>query len=80
MRRRSVRVAATSVVTGLCIAYLVWKIDVRESIHEIASADFAYLALALLIMAVTVLPMAWRWQRLLRAQGVRDRLPWLTRS
>jgi hypothetical protein len=29
---------------------------------------------------VTILPMAWRWQLLLKAKGVHDGLPWLTRA
>jgi hypothetical protein len=80
MRNRLLRLVATVVVTGLCTAYLVWKIDVSESAREIADANLAYLLGALAIMAVTVVPMAWRWQRLLAAKGIRDRLPWLTRS
>jgi uncharacterized protein (TIRG00374 family) len=78
--RRVLRVVATIVVTALCTAYLVWKIDVSESVREIADANVAYLLAALAIMAVTVLPMAWRWQQLLRAKGIEERLPWLTRS
>jgi glycosyltransferase 2 family protein len=78
--RRSVRVVATLVVTGLCTAYLVWKIDISESLREIADANLAYLALSFAIMAATVVPMAWRWQLLLRAKGIRDELPWLTRA
>ena len=31
-------------------------------------------------MAGTVWPMAWRWQRLLLAQGIPDRLAWLVRA
>jgi hypothetical protein len=80
MKRRAVRVTATTVVTALCTAYLIWKIDLSESIREIADANVAYLAAALAIMAVTVLPMAWRWQRLLAAKHIHERLPWLTRS
>ena len=33
-----------------------------------------YLLLALFLMVVTILPMAWRWQLLLRAKGVEDGL------
>jgi glycosyltransferase 2 family protein len=80
MRRRLLRVSATLVVTGLCTAYLVWKIDLSKSLQEIRSADFAYLAAAFAIMVVTVFPMAWRWQKLLAARGIEDRLPWLSRS
>jgi len=31
-------------------------------------------------MIVTIVPMAWRWQLLLRAKGVQDNLVWLTRA
>jgi uncharacterized protein (TIRG00374 family) len=80
MRRRPVRVLATTVVTGLCIAYLIWKVDISQAVREIAEANYLYLLLSLVIMAVTVVPMAWRWQRLLRAKRIEERLPWLTRS
>jgi glycosyltransferase 2 family protein len=80
MSRRLVRIVATAVVTGLCTAYLVWKVDLAEAAGEIAHANLAYLLGALALMAVTVLPMAWRWQRLLGAKGIDERLPWLTRS
>jgi len=43
-------------------------------------ADLGYLLLALVLMVVTILPMAWRWQLLLRAKSVHDRMPWLTRA
>jgi len=78
--KRALRVGATLVVTGLCVAYLVWKIDLSRTGHILAHARFGYFALALAIMIVSVWPMAWRWQRLLRAQGVEDRLPWLVRT
>jgi len=78
--RRALRIVGTLVVTGLCIAYLVWKIDLGRTGHELAHARLGYLLASLGIMVVTVWPMAWRWQRLLRAQGVEDRLPWLVRA
>ncbi len=31
-------------------------------------------------MVLSVFPMAWRWQQLLRAKGIEDRLPWLARA
>jgi uncharacterized protein (TIRG00374 family) len=77
---RSIRVALTLLVTGLCTAYLIWKIDLSRTLRVIADADPAYLLLALVLMTVTVLPMAWRWQLLLRAKGVEDGIPWLTRA
>jgi glycosyltransferase 2 family protein len=78
--RRSVRLTLTLVVTALCTAYLLWKVDVSETADVVAHADLGWLALALAIMAVTVVPMAWRWERLLRARGIHDRLPWLVRA
>lgn len=78
--RRLLRIVGTLVVTGLAIAYLVWKIDLGRTGHELAHARIGYFLASLAIMVVTVWPMAWRWQRLLRAKGVEDRLPWLVRT
>jgi uncharacterized protein (TIRG00374 family) len=78
--RRTVRVSATLVVTGLCTAYLLWKIDVRETLEVVRGANLAYLAGAAVIMIVTLVPMAWRWQLLLAARGIADRLGWLLRA
>lgn len=80
MRRRSVRVGLTLVLTGLASAYLVWKIDVSRTADELRDAHLGWLALATAIMVVTVVPMAWRWQRLLAAKGMHDRLRWLLRA
>jgi glycosyltransferase 2 family protein len=79
-RNRLLRIAATIVVTGLGLAYLAWKIDVRESLHLLGAARPGWFAAAVAVMAASVLPMAWRWQRLLRAHGIEDRLPWLARA
>jgi uncharacterized protein (TIRG00374 family) len=74
------RVLATLVVTGLCTAYIVWKIDLGRTGHVLASANAGWWVLSLTIMAGSVWPMAWRWQRLLAARGVHERLPWLVRA
>jgi glycosyltransferase 2 family protein len=79
-RTRAVRIALTVAVTGACVAYLVWKIDVRRTAHILVHANAGYFAAAVAIMAVSVLPMAWRWQQLLRASGIRERLGWLVRA
>ena len=76
----AVRALANVVVTELGTPYLLWKIDVSESASVLANADLAYAAAALPIMLLTVWPMAWRWQRLLQASGIGDRLGWLTRA
>ena len=41
-QRRSVRVLATLVVTGLCLAYIVWKIDVGRRSTSSRDADYWY--------------------------------------
>jgi glycosyltransferase 2 family protein len=78
--RRLLRLVLTLAVTGLAVAYLVWKIDVSRTWHIVSHASAGWFLLALVIMAVTVWPMAWRWSRLLLAQGIRDRLGWLVRA
>jgi glycosyltransferase 2 family protein len=77
---RPIRVTLTLLVTGLCTAYVLWKIDIGKTIDVIAGADSVYVALALAIMVVTILPMAWRWKLLLQAKGVEEEIPWLTRA
>jgi uncharacterized membrane protein YbhN (UPF0104 family) len=74
------RTAATLVVTGLCTAYILWKIDVGETLHVLANAEASWWLLSLAIMVVSVWPMAWRWRRLLAARGVHDSLSRLVRT
>jgi len=74
------RALATLVVTGLCTAYIVWKIDLGRTGHVLAHAQAGWWLLSFGIMAGSVLPMAWRWQRLLAARGVHERLRWLVRT
>jgi len=78
--KRALRIVLTLAVTGGCLAYLVWKIDVGKTAHIVANANPGYFLLSVGIALVTVPPMAWRWQLLLRAKGIHDNLPWLTRA
>jgi len=77
---RSLRAVLTLLVTGLGAAYLVWKIDVSRSFDVLADADPWYFLAAVALMTVTILPMAWRWEWLLRAKGIEEPLTWLTRA
>ena len=77
---RLLRLLITAVVTGLCAAYVISKIDVGETGRILARADVGYVLAAVALMAVTTVPMAWRWGRLLAAKDVRERLSWLTRA
>jgi glycosyltransferase 2 family protein len=77
---RPLKVALTLLVTALCTAYVIWKIDVGRTIDLIAQIDLAYFLGAVAIMVVTTLPMALRWKWLLDAERIHDRLAWLTRA
>jgi glycosyltransferase 2 family protein len=80
MRRRSIRVVSTLVVTGLCTAYILWKIDLGQTLHVLGNANLGYFLASVAIMVLTVLPMAWRWQKLLSGRGIHDNFPWLLRA
>ena len=80
MRKRSVRIGLTLLFTGLALGYLVWKIDIHQTIDILVDADLWWFALAVAIMIGTALPMALRWQWLMEAQHMPDRFWWLTRA
>lgn len=79
-RSRGVRATVTLVLTGLCTAYILWQIDVGRTIDILAGADVGYFLASAALVLATVWPMAWRWQLLLRARGIEDRLAWLVRA
>jgi len=67
-------------VTGLAVTYIVWKIDLRETAHVLAHASVGWWLASFGIWVVSVWPLAWRWQKLLAASGVQERLGWLVRT
>jgi len=80
LSNRWLRLGATLLVTGLAAAYIVSKIDLGKTAHTIGHANPRWLALSAFLTVVTVPPQAWRWQMLLRARGIRDSIPWLSRA
>ncbi|HZG36273.1 MAG TPA: lysylphosphatidylglycerol synthase transmembrane domain-containing protein [Gaiellaceae bacterium] len=78
--RRIVRIVATVVLTGLAGAYILWKIDPRTTLDVLLDASPWWFAAAAAIMIGTAVPMALRWQWMMRAQGMHESLPWLTRA
>ena len=80
MRRRLLRLSGTLVVTGLCVAYLVWKVDLGETVDVLRDIKLAPFALAALINIVSIFPMALRWRWLLAARGIHERPRWLLRA
>ena len=77
---RSLRVGLTLLVTGLCAAYVIWKIDVRQTIEILGGTSVGWFLLAMAITLTTTWPMAPRWKWLLDAKGIHERLRWLTRT
>ena len=80
LRKRWVRIAGTALVTGLAVAYLLWKVNLGKTAHTIASASIGWLALSALLTFVTVPPQAWRWRMLLGARGIHESFAWLNRA
>ncbi len=74
------RAALTLAVTGLCTAYILWKIDLGRTGHLLAHARILWWLGACAIMAVSVWPLAWRWRLLLAARGLHETLGWLVRT
>lgn len=78
--RRPLRIAIGLALTGLALAYILLKIDLAETWDVLKASDPWWFVLAVAIMVGTVPLMALRWRWLLGAQGIQDRLRWLTRS
>jgi glycosyltransferase 2 family protein len=77
---RRVRIVGTLLLTGAAIAYLVWKIDLSTTVDVLEGTELGWFALSAAIMIFTVPVLAARWQSLLRAHAIEERVPWLTRS
>ena len=78
--KRWLRPVATLLVSSAAVAYILLKIDLGKTAHIIGSASVPWLLLSALLTVVTVPPMAWRWQQLLGARGIRENVGWLTRA
>src|ERR1044072_1766527 len=78
--RRGARPAVTLGLTLACAAYLVWKIDLGQTLHVLGEVQLAYFAAAPALLCAPIPPLAWRWRLLLRARGIDDGLGWLMRA
>jgi uncharacterized protein (TIRG00374 family) len=78
--KRPLRIAATLLVTSVALAYILTQVHVVRTWHIIENASIPWLVVSAALTVVTVPPMAWRWQLLLKARGVRESVPWLTRA
>jgi hypothetical protein len=79
-RGRATRIVLTLLLTGLCLAYILWQLDVSRTAHMLVHSDVTWFAGAVLVMLSGVPPMAFRWKKLLEARGVQESLGWLNRA
>ncbi len=79
MSRRT-RILGTVVLTLVAVGYLVWKVDLGQTVDVLLESEPAWVVLAIAIMVGTAPLMALRWKWLLAAQGINEHVPWLTRS
>jgi uncharacterized protein (TIRG00374 family) len=66
-------------VTLLLVVLLCWTIDWRDSFARLGAVSWPWTAAALLLVFACIAISAWKWQLLLRAQGIRVGLPRLLR-
>ena len=79
-RKTAVRLALTLLVTGGCLAYIFWQLDVRKTIDIVIHSHLGWFFGAVAIMIGGVPPMAFRWQRLLAARGAQESWAWCNRA
>jgi glycosyltransferase 2 family protein len=79
-RKLLVRVVLTLIVTGGCLAYILWQLDVRRTVHILVHSNLAWFSGAVIVMFSGVPPMSYRWQKLLEARGIRESFGWLNRA
>src|SRR5207247_7812420 len=79
-RRTAIRLGLTLLVTGGCLAYIFWQLDVRKTIDIVVHSHLGWFFGAVAIMIAGVPPMAFRWQRLLAARGVHESFAWCNRA
>jgi glycosyltransferase 2 family protein len=77
---RTIRIVGTTLLTAAAIAYLVWKIELSTTLDVLGETELGWFVLAAAIMVLTVPALALRWDLLLRAHAIEERLAWLTRA
>jgi uncharacterized protein (TIRG00374 family) len=77
--RRGLKLAVQLLVSGAVIAFLLWQIDIEQTVEIIRDSHWGYVLLAFLIFLGTTWLMAWRWGMLLAAKGVHEPFSWLLR-
>jgi uncharacterized protein (TIRG00374 family) len=79
-RRTAIRLGLTLLITGACLGYILWQLDVRKTVDTVLHCNLGWFFGAVAIMIGGVPPMAFRWQRLMRARGVQESFAWCNRA
>ncbi len=77
--RRPVKLGVQLLVSGGVIAFLLWKIDLQQTVDIIRDSHWGYVLAAFAIFIGTTWLMTWRWSALLAAKGVHEPFSWLLR-
>jgi glycosyltransferase 2 family protein len=67
-------------VSALCVWYIVARIELHETAHVLSGSNLWQVAAALAILVLALVPLTWRWQKLLAIRGIHDNLGWLLRA
>jgi glycosyltransferase 2 family protein len=77
--RRPVKLTVQLLVSGGVIAFLLWQIDLQQTVDIIRDSHWGYVLAAFAIFIGTTWLMTWRWSALLAAKGVHEPFSWLLR-
>ena len=77
--RRGLKLSLQILVSGAVIAFLLWSIDIEQTVEIIRDSHWGYVLAAFAIFLGTTWLMTWRWGALLRAKGVHEPFSWLLR-
>lgn len=76
---RVLKLTIQILVSGGVIAFLLWQIDLEQTVEIIRDSRWGYVLAALAIFLGTTWLMTWRWSALLAARGVHEPFSWLLR-
>ena len=77
--RRPVKVALQVLVSVGVLAFLLWQINLDQTLDIIRDSHWGYVLASFVIFLGTTWIMAWRWGALLAAKGIHEPFSWLLR-
>ena len=78
--KRPLQLAATLLVSALALTYILLRIDVQRTLRILGHADLRWVGVSAASILVMIVPMAWRWKKLLRVRGIDEGVAWLARA